>query len=80
MDAVKRGCEMMAIPRNQLPPLALEFSKVLCMKYGGCGEVMITAYSVYNQIVENMTCDDDLYLPDIEAIEWFKDKGYEYKK
>jgi hypothetical protein len=71
MDAVKRGTEMMHVPMNQLPPLAVEFAKKLCREVGGCMEVLLTAYVVYAQLVEGLPCDDDLYTARDVDKAWF---------
>ncbi len=75
MDAVERAVEMMHIPQCDLPPIALKFARYLCSKYGMCGEVYVTAYAVYAQLVEKLPCTDDLYIADKEAIEWFKENA-----
>lgn len=42
-------------------------------------EVCLTVYTVYAQIVEGLPCDDELYIPDQDAISWYKNRGFEYK-
>ena len=37
-----------------LPPLAYDYAKHLCQKYGMCGEVMVTAYAHYVELVEGL--------------------------
>ena len=74
MNAVERGSEMMTIPIGQLPPLAVEFAKSLCKEFGGCGEVLMTAWCVYAQCVEGLPCDDDLYLSRPVDVQWFKER------
>jgi hypothetical protein len=74
MDAMKRAGEMMSIPMKDVPPLALKFAKKLCQKYGGCGEVVLTAYAAYAQSVEGLSCDDDLYQVGEEDRQWFKEE------
>ena len=51
-DAVQRACEMFNAPGNQVPQLAREYANALCRKYGGCSEVIITAFAHYAQIEE----------------------------
>jgi hypothetical protein len=46
---------------KDLPPPALKFAMALGKEYGMCGEVMLTAYAVYAQIVEDLSCDDPAY-------------------
>lgn len=75
--AIERAVAMAALPMNQLPPLALGFLKHLSSQIGMCGEVCITAYAVYAQIVEKLECNDSLYCPDEDARKWFAAHGYE---
>ena len=70
--AEERGMEMMFIPMGELPPLALKFLKKLCGEIGGCGETYLTAWTVYAQCVEGLSCNDDLYKARIEDIAWFE--------
>lgn len=49
------------IPMGQLPDQALIFCAYMCKKYMGCGEVMLTAYGIYAQIVEGLSCDEEMY-------------------
>lgn len=60
-DAVQRACEMFNAPGNQVPQLAREYANALCRKYGGCSEVIITAFAHYAQIEEKLPCRDSLY-------------------
>lgn len=70
-SAETRGMEMMAIPMKDLPPIALDFAKYLCNKVGMCGEVLLTAWTVYAQCVEKLPCTDTLYKASPEDIKWF---------
>lgn len=54
--AVVRGVEMMGTPMNKLPASAMKFMRYMCKKYMMCGEVMLTSYIVYAQIVEGLDC------------------------
>jgi hypothetical protein len=77
LDAVEEAGKMMKIKMCDLPQLAIEFLKFLSHKYGFCGEICITAYAAYNQMVLKMKCDDDLYkVTQPESIEWWNNKGY----
>lgn len=61
--AVDRGIFMLTkIPMRELPREAKIFAGYMCSKYGMCGEVLLTAYCYYAQIVEGLTCDDVAYL------------------
>jgi hypothetical protein len=40
-----------------------------------CGEVFITAYAVYAQCAEGLSCEDDLYKARPEDREWFAAHG-----
>ena len=71
-DAVRRGMELLVTPMNQVPPLAIEFARNLARESGGmCGEVFVTAYSVYAQCVEGCECNDQLYMARPQDREWF---------
>jgi len=72
--AEERGMEMMYIPMGKLPPLALEFAKQLCKQMGMCGEVLLTAWTVYAQCVEGLPCDDDLYMAREVDRQWFAER------
>jgi hypothetical protein len=75
MTLNKRMSEMMSTPMNQLPPLAFEYMKYMCKKYGGCGEIMVTAYAHYAQSVEGLECDDRAYCIDEDGRQWFKENN-----
>jgi hypothetical protein len=68
----------MQIKMKDAPPLAVEFMNFLARKYGICGEICMTAYAVYAQIVEECVCRDDLYWPDLEAMRFFAERGHKY--
>ena len=51
----------MHLPMNDAPPRAIAFAKHLSKRYGFCGEIMVTAFCIYAQIDEGLSCDDDLY-------------------
>jgi len=63
-DAVTRAQEMMGMPMGNLPVRAWLYSKFLSLKYGFCGEVLMTAYAAYAQKIEGLSCDDSLYKVD----------------
>ncbi len=69
--AEERGAEMMMTPMKDLPPLALKFAKKLCQEVGMCGEVLMTAWTVYAQCHEGLTCTDSLYMARREDRIWF---------
>jgi len=71
-SAEERGMAMMTLPMNTLPPLALAFGKKLCSEVGMCGEVLLTAWTVYAQCVEGLPCTDSLYMAREQDREWFK--------
>jgi len=64
MNAQERGMQMFKTPMGQLPDEALIYCAYMCKKYMGCGEVMLTAYTVYAQIHEGLVCDDEMYMAD----------------
>ena len=62
--AIKRAVEMMKLPTSEIPTSAMLYTAYLCRKYGMCGEMFMTAYAVYAQIVEGLSMgeeDDVLY-------------------
>jgi hypothetical protein len=67
---------MMRVPFNQLPPIAVDYAQHLCSRVGQCMETLLTAWIVYCQIVEKLPCDDSLYTPDPDAINFYKERGY----
>lgn len=73
------GKMFMGTPMNQLPKEALEFAKFMCSKVGMCGEVLLTAYAYYCQMVLGLKCKDDLYqIPKNshnEYTKWFIERG-----
>ena len=71
LSAEERGMQMMSIPMNKLPPLALEFAKKLCGEVGMCMETLLTAWTVYAQLVEGLECTDDLYKARPNDVDWF---------
>jgi len=77
-DAITEGMKMMAVPMGKLPPVAVEYARRLCNQVGMCMEVLLTAWIVYQQIVENLPCDDSLYYPTQDAIDWYQEQGYFY--
>jgi len=72
--AEQRGMEMMSIPIGKLPPIARAFANKLCKEMGMCMEVLLTAWTVYAQCVEGLTCTDDLYKARESDIMWFKEQ------
>jgi hypothetical protein len=60
--AVARGIEMLHLPMGDLPQTALIYAGCLCLRVGMCIEVLLSAYVTYAQIIENLPCDEDLYL------------------
>jgi len=60
-------------PMREIPWFAIEYSRHLCRKLGGCGEVFITAFAYYVQYVADLPCSDDLYTITPEARQWFDD-------
>ncbi len=74
MTADERGQQLMRVPMNQLPPVALNYARHLCQKYGACCEVYLTAYVQYANVVEGLEIEDDGYKPVMpEDIQWFAD-------
>lgn len=79
MNALQRASEMMRIPMKDLPEIAVEYAKCLCKQVGMCMETLYTAWAVYAQIVEKLPCDDSLYIPNGDAILFYRERGFEYE-
>ncbi len=73
--AEARGMEMMNLPMSSLPPVARAYAKKLCDEVGMCTEVLLTAWTVYAQCVENLPCSDFLYRARPQDFEWFKQQA-----
>jgi hypothetical protein len=67
MPAKGRAQELFAMPRKDVPPIALAYASHMCQRYGGCGEVILTAFAHHAQIAEGLPCADNLYMVDDEA-------------
>ena len=74
MTAEERGIELLTIPMKDLPALAKDFARKLCKEVGVCIEVMLTAYTIYAQCVENLPCTDSLYKARPSDIQWFEEQ------
>ena len=75
LTAEQRGLEMMLIPVKDIPPLAQKFARALCQELGMCCETLLTAWTVYAQCAEGLTCQDPLYLARPKDIAWFEREG-----
>ena len=73
MTAEERAMQLFSMKMGAVPPLALEYAKYLGYKYGGCGEVFITAYAHFAQAEEDLVSTDSLYTIDDEGRQWFID-------
>ena len=73
--AEERGMEMMHIPTGQLPPIALDFGNKMCHEMGMCGEVLLTAWTVYAQCVEGLECTDVAYEASPSDVKWFAERS-----
>lgn len=76
MKATERGIEMLHMPMNELPPIAVEFKDKLAREAGLCIETCLTAYAVYAYMVEGAECDDELYRPRMQDFDWFLVRGF----
>jgi hypothetical protein len=63
---------------KDIPELAQAYKVQLAGRVGLCMEVCITAFAVYAQIVEGLSCVDSLYYPDHDAIKFFEKHGHKY--
>lgn len=70
-DAVERAQEFFSKPGREIPKLAFVYAQELCRRYGGCCEVIISAYAHYAQLEEGLPCNDDLYCTSEEDKELF---------
>jgi len=61
VDAMERAGQLMSVPMKDLPPLAYKYALELCRVLGMSGEVMLTAFAFYAQIVEGLECKDLAY-------------------
>lgn len=76
ITAEERGMNMMHIPMGEIPPLARKYAAYQCKQFGMCGEVLLTAWTVYAQCVEGLICNDPNYQARHLDIEWFaKERG-----
>lgn len=78
MNAVDRGVELMRVPMRELPHPAIIFAGYLCKKLGMCGEVMLSAYATYAQVVEGLPCDDDLYFASPSVLAMWEEAQRDY--
>jgi hypothetical protein len=70
---MKRAQELMAIPIGKLPGLAVLYMGQLTRRYGACGDVIFTAFAHYAQCVEGLVCEDEAYVKDSFAEEFFSE-------
>lgn len=74
MTAEERAGELFCDTRVcDIPDKAKEYNRFLCQKYGGCGEVTVTAYAHYAQAIEKLKSKDSSYKIDKEGKKWFKE-------
>lgn len=74
VDALQRGMKMMHIAMKLLPPEALAYAKHLCKQYGGCAEILLTAWCHYAECVEGLKpSPDEAYVADDTAKRFFKE-------
>lgn len=73
-NATKRARQLFTkYKMSELPKLATDYARFLSMKYGGCGEVMFTAFAHYAQAVEHLKCKEDMYEITEEGTKWFNE-------
>ncbi len=66
---------MMQTPMALLPPLAKDYVEFVSKKIGICGEVFLTCWSHYAELVEGLEpSPDKAYRADGEAFMFFRDK------
>jgi hypothetical protein len=76
MDVVS---EMMMIPMNQLPQIAMEHLKYISSKIGFCGETCVTSYAAYCQAILKLPCKNKSYTIDEDSKEWFSSNRTKYR-
>lgn len=74
MTAVERAVELMHVPQNKLPPLALAAARRLCSEVGGCMEVFITAFAGYAKVIEGLENTDPAYEPRPSDVAWLEEQ------
>ena len=73
MNALERGSQLFQTNMGDIPQAAKDYMVFLCKKYGGCGEVMLTALCHYAEVCEKLPKSPDVaYQADFQAIEYFK--------
>lgn len=67
--ALERAQELMKALGRDWPMKAARAVNFLVNKYGGCGEVILTAFAGYAQVCEGLPCDDPAYAasPELRA-------------
>ena len=72
MTAIERAQDLFTNYRmSQLPPMAYDYMRHLARQIGACGEVMLTAYAAYAELVEGCEPADAEYAANADAIAWF---------
>ena len=72
-DALTQALDMLKKPMTSVPQKAKDYAGFLCAKYGGCMEVLVTAYAHYAQAENGAPCGDDAYRIQEEGIQWFRE-------
>lgn len=70
--AETKAAEMLDMPGNAIPQLALNYMNYLTQKLGASLEISLTAFAHYNQAIENMSCKDRAYEIDEQGRKWFE--------
>lgn len=73
MTALQRAQDLFCnVKRSQLPPLARDYHDAFCRRVGLCGEMSLTAFAAYAEIVEGLPADDPEYAAEPDARAWFE--------
>lgn len=56
--------ELMSTKISELPKIANDYCRFLCKEYGGCGEIVVTAFFHYAQKIEKFKCKNKSYMLD----------------
>lgn len=58
---LERGMQLMLVPIGQLPVMAWGIKQAISSRLGCCGEVCLTAYCIYAEVMEGYEAKDIEY-------------------
>lgn len=80
LDALDEAYKMMTLKINELPEIVVKYANFLASLHGVCTEVLLTAYSRYNQAVLGMHCSNEDYIISKTELSWFEYEGVLHEK